>query len=170
MGSGKGYIAIRGARENNLKNVDVNIPKGKIVVFVGASGSGKSSLVFDTVAAESMRQLYNTFPEYTRNRLPYFPAADVDSIENLTMAIIMKQRTASADIRSTVGTITGISPMMRLLYSRCASGRLGLSKAYSFNDPEVMCPVCKGRGRIQKHVVFKRVQPTVKEMDRDEDS
>ena len=150
MGSGKGYIAIRGARENNLKNVDVNIPKGKIVVFVGASGSGKSSLVFDTVAAESMRQLYNTFPAYTRNRLPYFPAADVDSIENLTMAIIMKQRTASADIRSTVGTITGISPMMRLLYSRCASGRLGLSKAYSFNDPEGMCPVCKGRGRILK--------------------
>lgn len=144
------FIVIKGARENNLKNIDVRIPKGKIVVFAGASGSGKSSLVFDTIGAESMRELYNTFPAYTRNRLPYFPPADVDSIENLTMSIIMKQRTGTGDIRSTVGTLTGVSPMMRLLFSRCAEKGLPLSKAYSFNDPEGMCPVCKGRGRLLK--------------------
>ena len=150
MDNANDFIIIRGARENNLKNIDINIPKGKIVVFAGASGSGKSSLVFNTVASEAMRELYDTFPLYVRNRMPYYPAADVEEIENLTTPIIVRQRPVTGDFRSTVGTLTGVSPMLRLLFSRCASPHLNLSSAYSFNDPAGMCPSCKGTGRITK--------------------
>ena len=97
MDNANDFIIIRGARENNLKNIDINIPKGKIVVFAGASGSGKSSLVFNTVASEAMRELYDTFPLYVRNRMPYYPAADVEEIENLTTPIIVRQRPVTGD-------------------------------------------------------------------------
>ncbi|MGI6212897.1 MAG: ATP-binding cassette domain-containing protein [Anaerovoracaceae bacterium] len=140
-------IKIRGARENNLKRVDVTIPKGKVVAFVGVSGSGKSSLAFDTIAVESMRQLNETFPAYVRNRMPYYPAPKVDSIENLTPAIVIDQRPFTGNSRSTVGTMTDISAMMRLWFSRCADHEIGTSSAYSFNDPSGMCPVCSGLGK-----------------------
>ena len=83
------HIRIRGAYENNLKHVDLDIPKGKIIAFVGVSGSGKTSLAFDTIAAESMRQLYETFPVYVRNRMPYYPAPKAEEIRNLTTAIVV---------------------------------------------------------------------------------
>ncbi|MCH1981921.1 excinuclease ABC subunit UvrA [Ruminococcus sp. OA3] len=141
------FIKIRGARENNLKNISLDIPKGKIVAFVGVSGSGKTSIVFDTVASESMRQLYETFPPYVRNRMPYYQAPEADEICNLTTAIVIDQKTYGGDVRSTAGTMTDISPMLRILFSRCADHSAGASSAYSFNDPSGMCPVCSGLGR-----------------------
>ena len=154
-------IRITGARENNLKNVDLEIRKGTITAFAGVSGSGKSSVVFDTIAAESMRQLYETFPLYVRNRMPYYPAAKVESIENLTPAVIIDQRPVTGDVRSTVGTMTEVSSVLRLLYSRfgtavreaevigdgSASSIELPAGAFSFNDPAGMCPECSGLGK-----------------------
>lgn len=140
-------IVIRGAHENNLKNVNLNIPKGKLVVFTGVSGSGKSSLVFDTIAVESMKQLNGTFPLYIRNRLPHYEAPKVELIDYLTTAIVIDQRIFSGNFRSTVGTMTDIAPMLRLLFSRCATPNIGTSNAYSFNDPKGMCPTCSGLGK-----------------------
>lgn len=141
------FIKIRGARENNLKNISLDIPKGKIVAFAGVSGSGKTSIVFDTIASESMRQLYETFPLYVRNKMPYYQAPKADEIRNLTTAIVIDQKTYSGDVRSTAGTMTDISPMLRILFSRYADHSAGASSAYSFNDPSGMCPVCSGLGR-----------------------
>lgn len=140
-------IVIRGAHENNLKNINLNIPKGKLVVFTGVSGSGKSSLVFDTIAVESMKQLNGTFPLYIRNRLPHYEAPKVELIDYLTTAIVIDQRIFSGNFRSTVGTMTDIAPMLRLLFSRCATPNIGTSNAYSFNDPKGMCPTCSGLGK-----------------------
>jgi len=139
-------ILITGARENNLKNIDVKIPKGKLVVFTGVSGSGKSSLVFDTVAAEAARQLNETFPPFIRNRLPRHEPPKAESIDCLTPAIVVDQRAFAGDLRSTVSTMTDAAPMLRVLFSRCAEPRLGLSSAYSWNDPQGMCPACGGLG------------------------
>lgn len=146
----KNAIEIRGAASNNLKKLDLDIEHNKITVFVGVSGSGKTSLVFDTIAAESMRQLYDTFPLYIRNRMPYYPRPKVEDIKNLTTAVVIDQRTAFGDVRSTVGTITEISPLLRLLFSRFASDEEKTSKAFSFNDTEGMCPECMGIGRITR--------------------
>lgn len=140
-------IIIKGAQENNLKNVNLYIPKGKLVVFTGLSGSGKSSLVFDTIAVESMRQLNETFPLYIRNRMPYYSSPKVETIDQLSTAIVINQRPFMGDFRSTVGTMADIAPMLRILYSRCATPGVGTSNAYSFNDPEGMCPVCSGLGK-----------------------
>lgn len=141
------YIEIRGASENNLKRISVSIPKNKLVVVTGVSGSGKSSLVFDTIAVESMRQLGETLPPYVRNRMPHYEAPKAESIDQLSPAIVMDQRPFTGDIRSTVGTMTGAAPMLRLLFSRCAQPHIGSSSAYSFNDPQGMCPACSGLGR-----------------------
>jgi excinuclease UvrABC ATPase subunit len=141
-------IKIRGARENNLKNIDLDILRGKITAFAGVSGSGKSSVVFDTIAVASTHQLYDIFPLYIRSRMPYRPAPRVDAVENLSTAIVVDQRPFSGNIRSTVGTMTEIMPMMRLLFSRFAEHPLALSSGYSFNDPSGMCPVCEGLGSI----------------------
>lgn len=140
-------IIITGAEENNLKHVNVEIKKGMITAFAGVSGSGKSSLVFDTIAAESMRQLYETFPLYVRNRMPHHPQPKAEAIENLTPAVVIDQRPLTGDVRSTVGTMTEVSAMMRLLFSRFSSASTGSSSAFSFNDPEGMCPVCSGLGK-----------------------
>lgn len=141
------FIDVRGARENNLRDVSVKIPKRKITVFTGVSGSGKSSLVFDTLAAEAQRQLNETFTTFIRNRLPKYGEPDADAIENLSTAIVVDQRRLGGNSRSTVGTITDIHSLLRLLFSRIGEPFVGYSNAFSFNDPEGMCLECSGVGR-----------------------
>jgi excinuclease UvrABC ATPase subunit len=103
------YIEIRGARENNLKNVDVRLPKRKINIFTGVSGSGKSSIVFDTIANEAQRQLYENFSMFIRNLLPRYPQPNADAIEQLSMAIVVDQKRLGGGSHSTMGTVTDIS-------------------------------------------------------------
>ncbi|MFH8343702.1 ATP-binding cassette domain-containing protein [Streptomyces sp. NPDC018045] len=145
--AGAGHVTITGAREHNLKDVDLEIPKGRITVFTGVSGSGKSSVVFDTVAVESQRQLYETFTWYVRNQLPKHERPKADTIERLSPAIVVDQRPLGGGARSTVGTLTDIYAILRVLYSRCGTPSAGEATAYSFNDPAGMCPECAGLGR-----------------------
>jgi len=143
-------IQIIGARENNLKGLSVEVPKHMVTVFTGVSGSGKSSLVFNTIAAESQRQLNETFTAFVRNRLPKYGQPDVDDIANLSTAVIIDQKRIGGNARSTVGTITDIYALLRLLYSRVGKPWIGYSNAFSFNDPSGMCPDCEGLGhRVQ---------------------
>lgn len=139
-------IEIKGASENNLKHIDVSIPKGKLVVLAGVSGSGKSSLAFDTIAVESNRQWQSSYPLYLRNRLPHYERPCVDSICNLTPSIVVTQKSIGANVRSTVGTFTDISPLIRLLFSRIGQPCAGGAMSYSFNHPLGMCTDCKGLG------------------------
>jgi excinuclease ABC A subunit len=139
-------IRVVGARENNLKDVSLSIPKDRITVFVGVSGSGKSSIVFDTVAVEAQRQLNATFPWFIRNQLPKYERPHVDTIENLTTPVIVDQRPLGGNARSTVGTITDIYSMIRVLFARQGQPSLGQPSLYSFNDPKGMCPGCEGLG------------------------
>jgi excinuclease UvrABC ATPase subunit len=141
------FIEIRGARENNLKNVSLRIPKRQITVFTGVSGSGKSSIVFDTIASEARRQLNETFSTFVRNFLPRYAQPDVDTIENLSMAIVVDQKHLGGGSHSTVGTITDIYSLLRLLYSRVGQPNVSNRLAFSFNDPQGMCPECNGMGR-----------------------
>jgi excinuclease UvrABC ATPase subunit len=141
------YIEIRGARENNLKNVSLRIPKRQITVFTGVSGSGKSSIVFDTIASEARRQLFETFSTFIRNFLPRYAQPDADAIENLSMAIVVDQKHLGGGSHSTVGTITDIYSLLRLLYSRIGQPYVGNRSVFSFNDPHGMCPECNGIGR-----------------------
>ena len=141
------YIEIRGARENNLKNVSLRIPKRRITIFTGVSGSGKSSIVFDTIAAEARRQLNETFSTFIQNFLPRYAQPEADAIENLSMAIVVDQKRLGGGSHSTVGTITDIYSVLRLLYSRVGQPFVGYSNAFSFNDPQGMCPNCNGLGR-----------------------
>src|SRR5258708_8744183 len=140
-------IRVVGAREHNLKDVSLSIPKNQITVFVGVSGSGKSSLVFDTIAVEAQRQLYATFPWFIRNQLPKHERPHVDAIENLTTPVIVDQRGLSGNARSTVGTITDIYSVMRVLFARLGEPSSGLPSLYSFNDPQGICPECEGLGQ-----------------------
>ncbi|MEV0349550.1 excinuclease ABC subunit UvrA [Nonomuraea sp. NPDC050680] len=140
-------IQIIGARENNLRDISLSIPKGQITVFTGVSGSGKSSIVFDTLAAEAQRQLNETFTTFARNRLPKYGQPDVDVIENLSAAIVVDQKRLGGGSRSTVGTISDIYSLLRLLFSRAGKPFVGYSNAFSFNDPQGMCPECEGLGR-----------------------
>lgn len=157
-------IIIRGAKENNLKNIDLDVSKGKITVFVGVSGSGKSSLVFDTIAVESRRQLQETFPAYVRNRMPCYSEPKVEMIRNLTPAIVIDQQRNAGDVRSTVGTITEVSNILRVLYSRFSSKTAGAAATFSFNDPEGMCHTCSGLGKIVKFDM-KKVVDTEKSLN-----
>ena len=120
------YIEIRGARENNLKDVSLRIPKRKITIFTGVSGSGKSSIVFDTIATEAQRQLYENFSLFVRNFLPRYPQPEADAIENLSMAVIVDQKRLGGGSHSTVGTITDIYTVLRLLFSRRRAAPRGL--------------------------------------------
>ncbi|AUN04257.1 ATP-binding cassette domain-containing protein [Clostridium botulinum] len=144
----KESIYVAGAREKNLKNIDIEIPKKKITVFTGVSGSGKSSLVFDTIAAESQRQLNETYSSFIRHRLPHYGQPDVDSIKNLSVAIIINQKRIGGNSRSTVGTITDIAPLLRLLFSRIGKPFVGYSDVFSFNNPNGMCMNCDGLGKV----------------------
>ncbi|MGE6226575.1 ATP-binding cassette domain-containing protein [Paenibacillus chitinolyticus] len=145
--SNQEYIVISAARENNLKNVSLRIPKRKITIFTGVSGSGKSSIVFDTIAAESTRLLNENFSMFVRTFLPRYPQPDADAIENLSMAVIVDQKRLGGGSHSTMGTITDISPILRLLFSRVGQPYVGQANMFSFNDPQGMCPECNGIGR-----------------------
>lgn len=141
------YIEIRHARENNLKNVSLRIPKRQITIFTGVSGSGKSSIVFDTIATEAQRLLNENFSMFVRNFLPRYAQPDADAIENLSMAVVVDQKRMGGGSHSTMGTITDIYSVLRLLFSRAGHPFVGYSNAFSFNDPQGMCPECNGIGR-----------------------
>ena len=144
----RNMIHIRGARANNLQNIDLDIPKHSITVFTGVSGSGKSSLVFDTIGAEARRQLSDMFSAFARMRMPSGAAPDVDSIRNLSAAVVVDQKRLGGHSRSTVGTVTDIYAVLRLLFSRVGQPNVGYSNAFSFNHPKGMCPECGGVGHI----------------------
>ncbi|MCQ4193349.1 excinuclease ABC subunit UvrA [Streptomyces parvulus] len=141
------FISITGARENNLQDVTLRIPKGRLTVFTGVSGSGKSSVVFDTIAVESRRQLNETFTWFVRNRLPKYERPHAEALEDLSPAIVVDQRPVGGHSRSTVGTMTDIHSVLRVLFSRHGTPGAGGATAYSFNDPAGMCPGCDGLGR-----------------------
>lgn len=145
--SNQEYIVITGARENNLKNISLSIPKRKITIFTGVSGSGKSSIVFDTIASESQRLLNENCSMFVRSFLPRFPRPDADSVENLGMSVIVDQKRLGGGSHSTMGTITDISPILRILFSRIGQPHVGPANMFSFNDPMGMCPECSGIGR-----------------------
>ncbi|MRH90220.1 ATP-binding cassette domain-containing protein [Nocardia sp. SYP-A9097] len=139
-------IRVLGAREHNLRNISLDIPKNKITVFTGVSGSGKSSIVFDTIAIESQRQLYATFPAFIVNFLPRYERPHAEAIENLTAPVIIDQKAVGGGPRSTVGTMTDIYALIRALFARFGSPSTGLVYDYSFNTPQGMCPECDGLG------------------------
>lgn len=166
-------IRVQGARENNLKDVSVQIPKRRLTVFTGVSGSGKSSLVFGTIAAESQRLINETYSAFVQGFMPSMGRPEVDVLEGLTTAIIVDQERMGASSRSTVGTATDANAMLRLLFSRLGKPHIGSSKAFSFNIPSVkavgaitvekagaktekktftitggMCPKCEGMGQV----------------------
>jgi excinuclease UvrABC ATPase subunit len=165
-------IRVHGARENNLKNVSVELPKRRLTVFTGVSGSGKSSLVFDTIAAESRRMIDETYSAFVQGFMPSVPRPDVDVLEGLTTAIIVDQERLGANPRSTVGTVTDANAMLRILFSKLGQPYIGGPTAFSFNIPTQkasgvmigpggekkivkdaiylggMCPRCEGRGAV----------------------
>ncbi|GAA3698833.1 excinuclease ABC subunit UvrA [Zhihengliuella alba] len=165
-------IRVRGARENNLRGLDLDIPKRRLTVFTGVSGSGKSSLVFGTVAAESQRMINETYSAFVQGFMPSVPRPDVDVLEGLTTAIVVDQERLGANPRSTVGTVTDANAMLRILFSRLGEPSIGGPTAYSFNIPTQkasgvmtsakgekkivkdvvylggMCPECEGRGTV----------------------
>ena len=167
-------IRVHGARENNLKDVSVEIPKRRLTVFTGVSGSGKSSLVFDTIAAESQRLINETYSAFVQGFMPTLARPEVDVLEGLTTAIIVDQERMGADARSTVGTATDANAMLRILFSRLGQPHIGSPKAFSFNIASIsgagavklerggktvrerrsfsitggMCPRCEGRGTV----------------------
>ena len=170
-----GVIRVRGARENNLRDVDVDIPKRRLTVFTGVSGSGKSSLVFETIAAESRRLINETYSAFVQGFMPSLARPDVDLLEGLTTAIIVDQERMGANNRSTVGTATDANAMLRILFSRLGQPHIGSPQAFSFNIPSVsgsgaitidrgddtprtesrtftllggMCPRCEGMGSV----------------------
>ena len=168
------WIRVHGARENNLKNVDVELPKRRLTVFTGVSGSGKSSLVFSTIAAESQRLINETYSAFVQGFMPSMARPDVDVLEGLTTAIIVDQERMGANVRSTVGTATDANAMLRILFSRLGTPHIGSPQAFSFNVASIsgagavtiekggqkvkerrsfsvtggMCPRCEGRGDV----------------------
>ncbi|MBP3419394.1 MAG: hypothetical protein J6K74_02250 [Marinifilaceae bacterium] len=151
------WIKIVGATENNLKNVSLELPKGKIVLFTGVSGSGKSSLCIDTLAAESRRELNSTFPSFVQQFLPHYGRPNVERIENLPVTIVIDQKKPAANNRSTVGTYTDIAPLIRLLYSRIGEPFIGYSDSFSYNHPSGKCPKCDGIGTVTDLDIHKLV-------------
>ena len=143
-------IEVRGARENNLNDVSVDIPKRRLSVFTGVSGSGKSSLVFGTIAAESQRLINETYTAFLQSFMPSVGRPDVDALRNLSAAIIVDQERMGANSRSTVGTATDAHAMLRIIYSRVGTPRLEPSSAFSFNNSEGMCLECEGLGRTDR--------------------
>jgi excinuclease UvrABC ATPase subunit len=169
----RGVIRVHGARENNLEDVSVEIPKRRLTVFTGVSGSGKSSLVFDTIAAESQRLINETYSAFVQGFMPTLARPEVDVLEGLTTAIVVDQQRMGSDLRSTVGTATDAGAMLRILFSRLGKPHIGAPGAFSFNVPSVrasgaitvergaaktvratfsrtggMCPRCEGRGSV----------------------
>ncbi|MCD8055042.1 MAG: excinuclease ABC subunit UvrA [Lachnospiraceae bacterium] len=150
-------IRVVGAVENNLKNISVEIPKKKITVFTGVSGSGKSSLCLDTIAAESRRELNETFPSFVQQYLPRYGRPQVERIENLPVTIVIDQKKPAANTRSTVGTYTDIYSLLRLLFSRVGKPFVGYSDSFSFNHPAGKCERCDGLGTVTELDIHKLV-------------
>src|SRR5450755_3185460 len=173
VGDSHDLIRVHGARANNLKDVSVEIPKRRLTVFTGVSGSGKSSLVFGTIAAESQRLINETYSAFVQGFMPTLARPEVDVLEGLTTAIIVDQQRMGTDPRSTVGTATDATAMLRILFSRLGQPHIGSPNAFSFNVPSVrasgaitiergagktvrqtftrtggMCPRCEGRGSV----------------------
>src|SRR5512132_3319927 len=130
-------IRVQGARENNLKDVSIEMPQRRLTVFTGVSGSGKSSLVFSTIAAESQRMINETYSTFVQGFMPTLARPDVDLLDGLTTAIIVDQERMGANPRSTVGTATDANAMLRILFSRLGKPHIGSPNAYSFNLPSV---------------------------------
>lgn len=148
-------IEITGASENNLKHIDISIPKEKLVVIAGVSGSGKSSLAFDTIDSESSREWQATYPLYLRNRLPRYERPTVESIHGLTPSVVVDQKLIGANTRSAAD----VAPLVRLLFSRVGTPSAGGSMAYPFNHPHGMCPDCTGLGErieLDEDLMFDR--------------
>lgn len=152
-------IIVQGLTQNNLKHVSFHIPKEKITVFTGVSGSGKSSIVFDTIAAESQRQMNATYPAYVRSRLPKYPKPAVERIDNLTASVIVDQSPLGGNSRATVGTISGLYSSLRLLFSRIGKPYAGTASYFSFNDPNGMCKTCAGLGKVTKVDIEAMIDP-----------
>lgn len=159
MGKEQENIIIKGLRQNNLKNISLVIPKEKIVVFTGVSGSGKSSIVFDTIAAESQRQMNETYTAFMRGRLPKYEKPKVDFIDNLTAPVIIDQSRLGGNARSTVGTISDLYSAIRLLYSRIGSPYVGTASYFSFNNPNGMCMNCFGIGKVMTVDAERKIDP-----------
>jgi excinuclease UvrABC ATPase subunit len=140
------FIVITGAREHNLKHISLRIPKRQITVFTGVSGSGKSSLVFHTIAAEAQRQLNETFTTFVQGFLPQYGQPEVESIAHLNAPVIIDQKAVGGGARSTVGTYTDIAAVLRLLFARAGQPAAGAPTMFSFNTPQGMCPECAGIG------------------------
>ena len=138
-------IRVRGARQNNLKNIDVDLPKGKLIAITGVSGSGKSSLAFDTIFAEAQRQLLETFSTYARRLLPRYERPDVDGLGGLATAIVIDQKRLGQTSRSTVGTFTEAWTLLRLLFSRCGEPRAGDSNIFGCGSFETTADWCEIR-------------------------
>src|SRR5712672_3517398 len=136
-------IRVQGARVNNLKDVSIEIPKRRLTVFTGVSGSGKSSLVFGTIAAESQRLINETYSAFVQGFMPTQARPEVDVLDGLTTAIIVDQERMGANSRSTVGTATDANAMLRILFSRLGQPHIGSPQAFSFNVPSV-----RGSGAI----------------------
>src|SRR6187401_3519444 len=136
-------IRVQGARVNNLKDLHVEIPKRRLTVFTGISGSGKSSLVFNTIAAESQRLINETYSAFVQGFMPSQSRPDVDLLEGLTTAIIVDQERMGANVRSTVGTATDANALLRIVFSRLGQPHIGSPQAFSFNVPSV-----KGAGAV----------------------
>lgn len=144
----KDEIILRGLKENNLKNVDLNIPKEKLIVFTGLSGSGKSSVVFDTLATESRRQMTLNYPLYVRNQMPRYERPHADLVQNISPVVVVEQRAIGSNSRSTVGTYTDIHPMIRLLFSRIGKPSIGSANDFSSQSSFGRCPECGGFGEV----------------------
>ncbi|MGN1422003.1 MAG: ATP-binding cassette domain-containing protein [Oscillospiraceae bacterium] len=152
-------IIIRGLKQNNLKNISLDIPKNRIVVFTGVSGSGKSSIVFDTVAAESQRQMNETYSTWVRGRLPKYEKPNAEFIDNLNPSVIIDQTRLGGNARSTVGTISDMYSLLRLLFSRIGTPSIGPASYFSFNNPNGMCPACAGIGKIMDFDMNNLIDP-----------
>ena len=148
MSERKDEIILRGLKENNLKNVDLNIPKEKIIVFTGLSGSGKSSVVFDTLASESRRQMTLNYPLYVRNQMPRYERPHADLMQNLSPVVVVEQRPVGGNPRSTVGSYMDINPLMRLLFSRIGKPSIGSATDFSSQSSFGRCPECSGYGEV----------------------
>ena len=145
---GHDLIEVRGARENNLKDISLDIPKRRLTVFTGVSGSGKSSLVFGTIAAESQRLINETYSAFLQSFMGSPSRPEVDSLRNISAAIIVDQERMGANSRSTVGTATDAHAMLRIIFSRLGRPYVGPSFHFSFNLPAGMCPRCEGMGEV----------------------
>ncbi|ANZ57704.1 ATP-binding cassette domain-containing protein [Fructilactobacillus lindneri] len=155
----RNQIEVADAHQNNLKHVDIKLPKHEITVFLGESGSGKSSLVFDTIAAMSRRELNETFPSFSQQYLPKYGQPDVGDIKNLPVAIAIEQKQLIGNSRSTLATYTGVYSLLRLLFSRIGDRFVGYSEVFSFNLPQGMCPHCQGLGYVDDIDESKLVDP-----------